>query len=134
MKQPKPGVTHIKHVSGVSFLQSGAPTPGTNGVTHERVKCFTYNACGHYSTTCPTEAQEGVQMLQVSTTSDAEPYRSEFSFLQLTAVIEGFNFTQAGNGCNIIPSTWVLIDSQSTVSVFKNRNLVSNIRRSATEQ
>jgi hypothetical protein len=71
-------------------------------------------------------------MLQIATSSD-ELYQIEFYFLQVTAVIEGFNFKQTGNGCNIILSTWVLFDSQLTVSVFKNRELVSNIQRSDTE-
>jgi hypothetical protein len=31
----------------------------------------------------------------------------------------------------MIPSTWILLDSQPTVSVFKNRNLLTNMRPSA---
>ena len=56
-------------------------------------------------------------MLQMA---DDEPnsYQSEFSF------------AQAATGHNLIPHTWILVDSQSTVSVFKNRRLLSNIRLS----
>ena len=43
-------------------------------------------------------------------------YASEYCFLQ----------------CHLIPPTWILLDSQSTVSVFKNRELLSNIRKSPT--
>ncbi len=34
---------------------------------------------------------------------------------------------------DIIPNTWVLLDSQSTVSVFKNRKLLTNIRNSTSK-
>ncbi len=56
-------------------------------------------------------------MLQM-TAPTTETYQSEFSF------------AQAATGQNLIPDTWLLLDSQSTVSVFKNRALLSNIRRS----
>lgn len=55
-------------------------------------------------------------MLQLDATG--RDYQSEFSF------------AQAATGHNIIPTTWILPDSQSTVSVFKNRTLLSNIRQS----
>ena len=32
--------------TGVSFLQNGAPVPGTDGVTHVRVKCYNCNTHG----------------------------------------------------------------------------------------
>jgi hypothetical protein len=67
-------------VSGMSFLQYSTPTPGTNGTTHERVKCYNYNTYGHYVSVCPANLQEGHQMLQLdATTCD---YQSEFSFAQ----------------------------------------------------
>jgi hypothetical protein len=55
-------------------------------------------------------------MLQMA--ADESVYQSEFSF------------AQASTGHNIIPNTWILLNSQSTVSVFKNRKLLSNIRQS----
>jgi hypothetical protein len=42
MRQPKQETTKIAEVSGVSFLQNGATTPGTDGVTHERIKCVSH--------------------------------------------------------------------------------------------
>ncbi len=59
-------------------------------------------------------------------------YASAFTFLQITEVVpeisDGFIFHQSDR--NIIPDTWILLDSQSTVSVFKNRQLLSNMRAS----
>jgi hypothetical protein len=94
----------------MSFLRNGTPTPGTDGATHERIKCYNCNTYGHYASACPTDVQEGHQMLQMA--ADKPDYQSEISF------------TQADTGHNIIPNTWILLDSQSTVSVFKNRKLL----------
>jgi hypothetical protein len=115
-RQPRRDNSGNKDVSGMSFLQNGTPTPGTNGDIHERVKCYNCNTYGHYASVCPTDVQEGHQMLQMA--ADESVYQSEFSF------------AQAGTGHNIIPNTWILLDSQSTVSVFKNRKLLWNIRPS----
>jgi hypothetical protein len=75
-------------------------------------------------------------MLQMATTAndtddEDEPYHSAFTFLQIENVqTSDFVFTQAANGHNIIPHTWILLDSQSTISVFRNRDLLTNIRPS----
>ena len=63
---------------------------------------------------------------------DDETYQSDFTFLNLQAHSDqdNFLFHQSDPRYSIIPDTWVLLDSQSTVSVFKNRKLVSNVRPS----
>ena len=101
-------------VTGVTFLQQGAITPGNDGITHPTIKCYTCQTFGHYAGNCPTET--GIQMLQSA---------SEFANT-------GFTFTQTTPGTDYIPNTWVLLDSQSTVSVFKNKALLKNIRKSPT--
>jgi predicted restriction endonuclease len=70
-----------------------------------------------------------VTMVQVETLPTheeaiEEPYLSKFTFLHL----EDHCFHQRSR--NIIPDTWILLNSQSTVSVFKNRQLLTNIRNS----
>jgi len=44
-----------------------------------------------------------------------------------------FSFTQLPSHHELISSSWVLLDSQSTVSVFKNPNFLTNIRRSNSQ-
>jgi hypothetical protein len=54
-----------------------------------------------------------------------QSYLSEFTFVNVDP--GEFNFHQSPN---IIPDSWILLDSQSTASVFKNQRLLSNIRAS----
>jgi Reverse transcriptase (RNA-dependent DNA polymerase)/Zinc knuckle len=116
-------------VSGVSFLQAADPTPGTNNITHERVKCYNCQLYGHYSADCPTSAQDGVQMLQTTTMpTQADQIPTEETLDSASS----FSFAQAATGHNIIPHDWILLDSQSTVSVFNNRALLTDIRKSNT--
>jgi hypothetical protein len=123
-------------VSGITFLQNSAPIPGTDVALHELIKCYNCQNQGHYASACPQENREqvGVQLLQMShgtTTDDVEEvYFSEFSFLNIKAKPDDFNFHQSDTSCDIIPNSWILLDSQSTVSVFKNREFLLNIRPS----
>jgi hypothetical protein len=66
-------------------------------------------------------------MLQMGDHTE-DDYLSEFSFLQAGQAEEAFLFAQT-NKCLISPS-WILLDSQSTVPVFNNRALLTNIRPS----
>jgi len=47
--------------------------------------------------------------------------------------VSNFTFTHLPSRHELIPSSWVLLDSQSTVSVLKNPNTLSNIRRSNSQ-
>jgi hypothetical protein len=75
-------------------------------------------------------------MLQVvpETTVEAieDQYLSEFTFLNVQEKSDDFLFHQSDTRYNIIPSSWILLDSQSTMPVFKNRRLLTNIRPSAS--
>jgi hypothetical protein len=129
-------------VSGLTFLQSGAPAPGTDGTLHELIHCYNCQGFGHYVSVCPQENQEqgGVQLLQATheptieheDQHEADEYISEFSFLNVNPTHK-FSFQQKDVRLDIIPSTWVLLDSQSTVSVFKNRKFLSNIHTSTSK-
>ena len=120
--------THIQDEFGdddnvqteMSFLQSQAIVAGTDGVIHERTKCFNCNKKGHYVNECPddTEIEQGVQMMHVvEGYEEDEEYESQYVFVQ------------SDPKYSHIPSTWLLLDSCSTVSVFKTREYVGNIRK-----
>jgi hypothetical protein len=50
-----------------------------------------------------------------------------------TNPVSDFTFTQLPSRHELIPSSWVLLDSLSTVSVCKNPKFLSNIRRSNSQ-
>jgi hypothetical protein len=87
--------------------------PGTDGTTHDRIKCYNCNTLGHYASVCPKEADEqgGVQMLQIAPENPVETtnesYHSEFTFLNLQEQAEenNFLFHQKDKGYSIIPDT-----------------------------
>jgi hypothetical protein len=95
--------------SAMTFAQQGAAAvPGTNGVLHEGVTCYRCNGTGHYACDCPAE--------------HGAPPATGTTLLQY-----GFMLAQGVSG---IDPTWILLDSQSTISVFRNPDMLTNIRRS----
>jgi hypothetical protein len=119
------------NTSGMTFVQSGTVVAGTDGKKYERIKCFNCEDFGHYSSVCP-KPQAGVQLLQTtaSTVSEQDFSDSEEDTNFTFAIITDITLQQSRQSDNMIPDTWILLDSESTVSIFKNKNLVSNIRDS----
>ena len=124
-KERTPGPTPVSEggtpleTTGLTFAQATAAVPGSDGVTHSHITCFDCQRNGHYASVCPKKQSE-VQLLQAPA--------SDTNF---AAAKPGFSFVQSGPATDIIPPTWVLLDSQSTASVFKNSHYLTNIRRSA---
>ncbi|KAI2502074.1 Reverse transcriptase (RNA-dependent DNA polymerase) [Fragilaria crotonensis] len=92
----------------MTFAQRSTSTPGTNGVTHEGITCYRCNNTGHYASDCPDE--------QASSTT------SGTTLLQYGLML--------AQGTTAIDPSWILLDSQSTISVFRNPDMLTNIRPS----
>ena len=100
--------------NSMTFTQTtGTITPGADGTTSAHTTCFKCESLGHYANNCPVET--GTTMFQVSPT--------------ILSVPNGLLFNQHTG--SIIPPQWVLLDSQSTVSVFHNPIFLTNIRPSS---
>ena len=99
--------TSAPEASAMTFAQRNQSVPGTNGVTHDGVTCYQCNNVGHYACDCPEDQDSGTS--------------------GTTLVQHGLVLAQGASG---IDPSWVLLDSQSTISVFRNPDMLTNIRPS----
>ena len=95
--------------SPVPTLDLGPLVPGTDGRTLAGLECWTCHREGHHRDECPGPP-----------TTPAPP---------VTLTQHAFMLAQA-DGHHGIDPTWILLDSQSTISVFRNADYLTNIRRS----
>jgi hypothetical protein len=104
--------------SAHTFAQRGttALQPGVSGAVSPGITCFNCNLMGHYSTDCPSETTGG------ATTSGVTLLQHGFTMTQQQS-----SATQHHHG---IDPSWILLDSQSTISIFKNPSMLRNIRNS----
>jgi acetolactate synthase regulatory subunit len=97
-------ITTIPEVSAKTFAQKTTQQPGANDVLHDGVTCFKCHGGGHYADECPT-GETATSLMQ-----------------------HGYMLTQIFQ--NGIDADWILLDSQSTISVFRNPHMLTNIRKS----
>ena len=115
----------VEKEDGMTFVQSSEVIAGADGVTHTGVTCFRCEHEGHYgdkrpngpnATLLQAKAANTVTLLKASHTkaivADNDNANHEVS---------DFTFTQLPSRHELIPSSWVLLDSQSTVSGFQER-------------
>jgi hypothetical protein len=102
---------------GLTFVQTEGFTPGNDGITHSHVRCYNCQRYGHYAgPACPSTADSGVTMLQVQ-----HPEDHEYSLTQ---------YNHSDNQRVFLPDNWILLDSCSTISIFRTRGFLRNIRKS----
>ena len=108
----------VEEEDGITFMQAGGVIAGADGVTHTHVTCFRCEHKVHYADKCPngpnatllqTEAAAAVRLLQASHTE-------AIIAADNMNPVSDFTFTQLPSRHELIPSSWVLLDSQSTVS------------------
>jgi hypothetical protein len=97
----------------MTFAQRGTLVAGTDGTTHENIQCWNCRLQGHYAGDCPTTPAGG-------------------TVTGTTLTQQAFVLAQAsvGDKRHGIDPNWILLDSQSTISVFKNADMLTNIRHS----
>ena len=119
---PPSAITDDGSMSGTTFAQTANTVAGNDGRIHDGITCFKCEKIGHYAGNCPTPApptSTGTQHVQIGV--DLHGFGDKNTAYGTTFA------TIAADKTTIIPQTWILLDSQSTVSVFCNRHLLRNI-------
>ena len=99
-----------KAEEGYTFVQNTTKPPiaGTDGRLFEKTLCYNCQSYGHYAGNCNEPNAKGT-----------------------TLVYHGVVMAQTDEKiCSPINKEWILLDTQSTVSVFNNEQYLTNIRES----
>ena len=104
-----------QQTEGLQFAQRSDPVPGRNGKIFPTIECFKCNKKGHYASQCPSVEREGVQLMMSGTETEGDTL--SFTFMHQQEI-------------NSPPTTSILIDTGSTISVFKNKELLKNVTKS----
>ena len=106
-----PPAPTVSASSGITFAQAAAagdpPVPGNNGGIFPAVDCYVCGSLGHYAANCPT-----------STSSATGTTLTQYAFMMAQAA------------SSTIDPAWILLDSQSTISVFNNPSMLTDIKHS----
>ena len=109
-QQPRSSNGNGDPLHGMTLAQRTAiAVPGTDSQLRPNVTCYGCGSPGHMAGECP-----------VGTTATATP----------AVTLTQFAYVLAQAGAHEIDPDWILLDSQSTISVFKNASMLTNIRNS----
>jgi len=114
---------------GVVFTNTTKLPTNKKKKNKDHITCFKCGIAGHYSNECTTvtsydatEADAGKQFLNMSEHMDEDEDSEDSEFLFYTSPCK--------NPSDVVSRNWVLLDNQSTVDVFQNKELLTNVRDS----
>ena len=86
-------------------------------------KCKKY---GHYTNQCKAETEQSAATLLTTSVENG-------NFVSQSIVLFNSGITLQSNTDYHIPSSWILLDNQSTIDVFNNRELLENVRKTTNK-
>ena len=112
-RQPQPAVSNNDALNGLTLAQRTAiAVAGTDGVLRPNVTCYTCSLPGQMTGECPST---------VATVTTTGATLTQYAYV-LAQTAQG--------GEQGIDPDWIPLDSQSTISVFKNADMLTNIQHS----
>ena len=107
--------TASPEASTMTFAQRSTRVTGTNGLTHDDIQYWTCQQHKNYAGKCPTgSTRSGTTLTQYAFMLAQQPVPTKRN--------------------HIIDLTWILLVTQSTMSVFRNASMLKNIRSSGRTQ
>jgi hypothetical protein len=110
-REPEGGLTNIE-ADGVAFVNAGTERGETGTRNLDHITCFECRKNGHYASNCPHRNQGEQEGTNICTCGMEEADSGP----------GGFSFSQSG--AQDIPTSWLLLDNQSTVDLFCNAKTV----------
>ena len=127
-KDPLSGIRANNTSTGVSFTNDGVEQKQKKGKRNkDHITCHKCKQTGHYANECTGAPNETVNATTANTEAeDNATETADSGECKHDHVSSTSQFTLT-NVSHQIPSTWILLDNQSTIDVFSNKNLLSNI-------
>jgi len=130
-------VNPVRRQNAVGFLQSSTgnsnrkPVKGTDERVHASIQCFKCGDYGHYSDKCPKStslfqcAPAEAESIENDTNEPAQDAHLNFGFFQVSYSL----LQNRENEHQELNENWVLLDTQSNCDIFRNKKLLSNVRK-----
>jgi hypothetical protein len=116
--------------TGLTFVQDGNEklVAGKNGKVQEHIQCHRCKSKGHYANQCPVPSNESGSPNSQDGSTDVQVSTHVLSQSHQMSDGSPMNHIQLTTSTGTLDPKLILLDSESTVHVFNNKDLLTDIR------